>query len=369
MPNILRRPNARWGAADILRIGYVSPDFRDHPVGRFVLPIIRGHQRTRFKAYCYSSVAMPDRFTAAIASAADRWRLVNALDDRQLAQKIRADGIDILVDLSLHMRGNRLGTFAQKPAPVQVSYLAYCSTSGLDAIDYRLTDPFLDPAKPGRDALYTERSIRLPQSYWCYVPPLAPTVAPLPLKTTGFVTFGCLNNFCKVTDHTLRLWREIFQTLKRAKLTLHAAEGAHRQRVLDRLGVTPDRVHFVGRLPHDQYLRIHHEIDIALDPTPCTGGTTTCDALWMGVPVISLAGELAVARGGLSILSNIGLAELVAESDQQYVAIAVELANSVRRLSELRQTLRERMRGSRLMNQGQFIRDLESAYLRMWKDS
>ena len=357
------------GRRDQLRIGYVSPDFRDHPVGRFMVPLLQSHDRKHFRVHCYSSVGRPDVITDHVRTRADRWHEVGKLSDEELATKIRRDGMDILVDLSLHMRGHRLLTFARKPAPVQVTYLGYCSTSGLSAMDYRLTDSYLDPPGRERDALYVERSMRLPETYWCYGPPPSPPMSALPMSVNGFATFGCFNNFCKVTDETLRVWSTILHTLPTARLILHVGEGSPRQRVLHQLDVSAERVTFIGRVPHDQYLRLHHDIDIALDPMPYAGGTTTCDALWMGVPVVSLVGETAVARSGLSILSNVGLTQFVATSSEQYVQIAIDRAGDVRHLSELRRTMRQRMRASPLMNVGAFMRGLEAAYQRMWANA
>jgi predicted O-linked N-acetylglucosamine transferase (SPINDLY family) len=353
-----------------LRIGYVSPDFREHPVARFLLPLLKAHDHTHFDIFCYSSLAVPDGITEQCRKYADGWREVFSLADEQLAQLIRKDHIDILVDLSMHMANNRLLVFARKPAPVQVTYLAYCSTTGLRTMDYRLTDPFLDP--PDRDErYYTERSIRLPQTYWCYQPPDdSPSVSPLPAWQSGGVTFGCLNNFCKVTAPTLAAWSQLLQVLPQARLLLHAQDGSHRDRVRSYFanqGIAADRVSFVGRVPLTEYMRLYQEVDVALDPFPYGGGTTTCDALWMGVPVISWAGSTAVSRSGLSILSNVGLAELVAFDGEQYVQRALELAQDLPRLSVLRASLRQRMQNSPLMDAPRFARNVEAAYRGLWK--
>ena len=229
----------------------------------------------------------------------------------------------------MHMSNNRLLVFARKPAPVQVTYLAYCGTTGLGTMDYRLTDPYLDP--PGQDEQpYSEESIHLAETYWCYQPVIeTPPVNALPALEAGHITFGCLNNFCKVSAPTLEAWSRLLRALPESRLLLHAQGGSHRDRVRDFLsqqGIAPDRVTFVGQLPLAEYFRIHGQMDVALDPFPYGGGTTTCDALWMGVPVVSLAGRTAVGRGGLSILSNVGLSDLVAQDPEDYVRICVELA-------------------------------------------
>jgi protein O-GlcNAc transferase len=275
----------------------------------------------------------------------------------------------VLVDLTMHMAGSRLLTFVRRPAPVQVTYLAYCGTSGLEAMGYRLIDPYLDP--PGsREGVYSEKSIWLPETYWCYRPVLAaPAVTPLPALKAGHVTFGCLNNFCKVSAPTLAAWGRLLRALPDSRLLVHAPPGRPRDWALQELTrqeIGPERVTFVGLVPTADYFQLYERMDIALDPFPYGGGTTTCDALWMGVPVVSLAGQTGVGRGGLSILSNIGLAKLVAENTEDYVRVAVELANDLPRLRELRASLRERMQASPLMDAARFARNIEAAYRSMW---
>jgi predicted O-linked N-acetylglucosamine transferase (SPINDLY family) len=367
----LARPHDNDRTADRrLRIGYLSPDFRWHPVGRFLLPLLESHDRKCFEIFCYQSWRHSDWITAGCRARADVWREVFGQDDERIAQTVRQDRIDILVDLTMHMAKNHLLVFAQKPAPVQVTYLAYCGTTGLGAMDYRLTDPYLDP--PGEDErLYCEQSVRLPETYWCYRPEQeVPPVSSLPALEAGHVTFGCFNNFCKVSEAALAAWSRVCKTLPEARLLLHSPAGSHRDRVRDflaRQGVAPERLEFVGYSPPTEYFRIYARIDVAWDPFPYGGGTTTCDALWMGVPVVSLAGTTAVGRGGLSILSNVGLPELVARDVGQYQRIAVELARDLPRLGELRRTLRARMRNSPLMDGPRFARHVEAAYRRMWQ--
>ena len=362
-------PNDR-SADRRLRIGYVSPDWREHPIGRFMLPLLSNHDHERFEIFCYSDLARPDSLTERLRGFAHVWRQTAGLPDERVAGLIRDDRIDILVDLTMHMAGTRLLTFARKPAPVQATYLAYCGTTGLRTIDYRLTDPCLDPS--GADErFYSERSARL-RSYWCYEPPDgAPDFQPPAARSAGHVTFGCLNNFCKVSPESLATWCRLLRAVPRSRLLLHGAEGAHRERLRQRAafeGVEPERIEFVGTLPVARYLEQYHRIDIALDPFPYPGGTTSCDALWMGVPVVTLPGITAISRGGLSILSNLGLGELVAKSPDDYVRIAAELAADLPRLTELRASLRERMRSSPLMDAPGFARDVEEAYRRMWQE-
>ena len=336
-----------------LRVGYVSPDFRSHPVGRFLLPLLESHDHGSLEVYCYASVRTPDATTGRLRAGADVWRDVLGLSDDQVAQMIRQDQIDVLVDLTMHMGDNRLLVFARKPAPVQVTYLAYCGTTGLDTMDYRLTDPYLDPPGQG-EPFYREQSVCLPETYWCYRPPAeTPPVNALPALDAGQVTFGSLNNFCKVTDPVLAAWSRLLQAVPESKLLLHARAGSHRDRVracFAEQGVATQRLAFVDSLPTAEYFHVYQRIDVALDPFPYGGGTTTCDALWMGVPVVSLAGQTAVGRGGVSLLSNVGLPELVAQDGEQYVQIAAELANDLPRLGQLRATLRDRMQHSPLMD-------------------
>ena len=353
-----------------LRVGYVSPDFRNHPVALFLLPLLEAHDHGSFEIFCYASVRNPDTMTDHCRAHADVWRDVLGMSDEQLADTIRQDEIDILVDLTMHMGDNRLLAFARKPAPVQVTYLAYCGTTGLSTMDYRLTDPYLDP--PGQEArFYSEQSVRLPETYWCYRPVIeTPPVNALPALEAGAVSFGSLNNFCKVTPPALAAWSRLLRAVPGSRLLLHARAGSHRDRVRGFLAeqrIAAQRLTFVDFLPTAEYFGVYQQIDVALDPFPYGGGTTTCDALWMGVPVVSLAGQTAVGRGGLSLLSNLGLPELVAHDTEQYVQIAMELANDRSRLSALRATLRDRMQASPLMDAPRFARNIEAAYREMWR--
>jgi predicted O-linked N-acetylglucosamine transferase (SPINDLY family) len=354
-----------------LRVGYVSPDFRRHPVGRFLLPLLEAHDHQQFEIVCYSSVELADEITDRCQAAADVWRDVRALSDEQLAERIRADRVDVLVDLTMHMAHSRLLVFARKPAPVQVTYLAYCGTTGLAGMDYRLTDPYLDP--PGGDErFYTERSIRLPETYWCYRPlDETPPINGLPALGAGDFTFGSLNNFCKLSPAALDAWSRLLRAVPKSQLLLHALRGPHRDRIRKFFAardVSPERLTFVDFQPAAGYFRIYQQIDVALDPFPYGGGTTTCDALWMGVPVVTLAGPMAVGRGGVSILSNLGMPELIARDPQHYIEIAADLASDLPRLAGLRATLRDRMQRSPLTNAPRFARHVEQAYREMWRE-
>jgi protein O-GlcNAc transferase len=356
-----RNPNRR------LRIGYMSPDFRgSHCQSFFTVPLLSSHDRREFEIFCYADVARPDEVTERLRQLSDVWRSTIGLDDQRVAELIREDRIDILVDLTMHMARGRPLVFARKPAPIQVAWLAYPGTTGLETVDYRLTDPYLDP--PGtNDEFYIEESIRLPHTFWCYDPLSEEPVGDLPAGQKGYVTFGCLNNFCKVNDAVLELWARVLAAMPGSRLLLLSPLGDHRARVSEKLGVERARVEFVEYQPRELYLRTYHRIDVVLDTFPYNGHTTTLDSLWMGVPVVTLVGDTVVGRAGLSILTNTGLPELVAGDGNEFVKCAVGLASDLPRLRRLRQSLRTRLLGSPLMDAKAFAGAIETAYRRMWE--
>ncbi len=373
----------------------------------FISPLLSHHDRAEFEVFCYANLAAPDGVTGRLRRQADVWRDIAGVSDRAAAQMIRDDKIDILVDLNLHMAGNRARLFARKPAPVQVTWLGYPGTTGMDAIDYRLTDPRLDPPdlmdveEAGGSAgeacphaqsavsssgerigiqhpYYSERSVCLPDSFWCYDPCGSqenieaaihdmPQPGPLPALSTGHVTFGCLNNFCKVSDRSLAIWAGAMAALPSSQLLLAAPLGPHRDLVAAKLGVRPDRVQFVAFQPWRQYLETYRSIDICLDTLPFNGGTTSLDSLWMGVPVLTRVGWTVVGRMGQSLLHTLGLNEMVARSDEEFVRLAVDWAQDLGRLAQLRAALRQRMRSSPLMDGARFARNIEAAYRQMWR--
>lgn len=352
-----------------LRIGYVSPDLRNHVVGLFMGPILGHHNRREFEVYCYADVPDPDEVTERLKRYTDVWRDTTRLSDQQLAQQIREDRIDILIDLTLHMRGNRLLAFARKPAPVQLTHLAYCGTSGMSAMDYCIADPHLCP--PGtNETFFTEKLLRLPECYWCYRPaPDAPPIGPLPALTRGHITFGSLNSFAKVNDPLIQTWSQILRTVPDSRLLVHAPGGELNRSVRERFiaaGIAPDRLSLHGSLPLFDYLNLYNTIDIALDPFPYAGGTTSLDALWMGVPIVTLAGQLPVSRAGVTLLKNLGMEQWIAASEQEYVRKAIDFASDLNRLAEIRHSLRERLAQSPLMNAIQYVRGLESLYHQAW---
>jgi len=356
-----------------LRIGYVSPDFKNHVIGFFMEPILERHDRTKFEVYCYSGVGRPDEATARLQRHADVWRSTAAWDsnDEQLAQLIRQDQIDILVDLTLHMASGRLAMFARKPAPVQITHLAYCATSGISAMDWCITDAQMSPPGLG-EQWFTEKLLRLKESYWCYrAPPGSPEVGWLPAERNGQVTFGSLNSFAKVNPQVIALWAAVLQAVPNSRLMVHATMGdanAAARKMFTDAGIDPQRVTLIGRQQREQYLEQYNQIDIALDPFPYGGGTTSLDALWMGVPLITLAGKTGLSRTGVTLLSNLNLPAWIAEMHEQYVQIAASLASDVPRLAEVRATLRPRLQGSPLMDEEGYVRNLEAAYRHAWQE-
>ncbi|MGE3480769.1 MAG: tetratricopeptide repeat protein, partial [Gammaproteobacteria bacterium] len=353
-----------------LRLGYVSADFCYHSVAYFFEGILAAHDRTRFTITCYYNHNQQDGMSERLRAAADDWVPCRGMTDEQLAKRIRADGIDILVDLSGHTRGNRLLAFARRPAPVQVTYLGYAGTTGLEAMDYRLCTEDTDP--PGAEAWHSERLQRLPRSLWCYRPLLDPgAAAAVRPDRTNEIVFGSMNAFAKVSPETLRLWCEILNASPASRLVMTSVpEGEARSRLRDRFaaeGIAPERVELYGKLPYAEYRELLGRVDIALDPYPYNGTTTTCDTLWRGIPVVSLRGEASVSRAGYALLKAVGLEGLAARDAEGYVRTAVELAHDAGRRAELRAGLRARMESSVLRDEAGFTRELEAAYRAMWR--
>lgn len=354
-----------------LTIGYVSADFNRSSAAPFIEPILRSHERRAFRIACYSASSRADEVTARLRNAVDLWRDIRGMTDAAARAQVEDDGVDILVDLNGHTRGGRLGVFGLRAAPVQVTYLGYGATTGVSAMDYRITDESLDP--PGAsESYYVERLVRLPGSMWCYLPPPdAPAVRPLPATAATGITLGSLNNFSKVSDLALETWARILRQLPQSRLLLVAVpSGPARRRALDLLrghGVADSRLVFHERLSFAEFLALHGEIDIALDPFPYTGGATTCNALWMGVPVLTLEGHAVLARSGSSILRAVGLGEWIATSPEDYIARACQQGADPEALARLRAGLRERMARSPLCDALRFTAALESCYREMWR--
>ncbi|HZZ41880.1 MAG TPA: tetratricopeptide repeat protein [Tepidisphaeraceae bacterium] len=356
-----------------LRIAYTSPDFRDGQIALFLEPILSHHDRKNFHITCYSDVAAPDAVTERLQSCVDAWENTLSLTDEQFAQRVRDDRIDILIDLTVHAGLHRLRAFSRQPAPIQMTYLGYPYTTGLTSIDYRLTDPHLDP--PGlTESIHSEKLLRLPQTYFCYQPPAcAPDVGPLPFDSAGHITFGSFNRLIKLTNPVLDLWSTLLTQLPSAKLLVKSpalSDSATRDLLLSRFAkhdISSSRLELHGPTPLPDYLSLMNRIDLALDPWPFSGGTTTCHLLWMGVPVVTLAGTTPLSRIGLSILTNTHLTDLIATTPQDYLHRAATLAQNPARLADLRATMRDRLRASPLLNAPRFTRHLESAYRIAWQ--
>lgn len=352
-----------------LRIGYISPDLRGHTIARLIEPILRSHNPDLFETYCYSSAIEPDETTFRLKRVSSHWRDIVRIDDESAGQMIRQDRIDILVDLTGHMAGNRLAVLARKPAPIQFQ-IGYSATTGMSAIDYRITDPFCDP-ETAEDNLHSERLIRLPDCAWCYHPDEnGPAPSDPPCLRKGSVTFGCLNRAVKFSDPCIALWSQILDAVPRSVLAVLGGVAASlnlplRERFA-RHGISHDRLLLIEGKPRSDYLQTYADIDIGLDPFPFNGDTTTCDALWMGVPVVTQAGTSFVARRGVSHLTNIGCQECIAENREEYVAIAARLARRPDLLREYRTSLRDKLLHSPLVDGKQYTRNLENAYRDAW---
>jgi predicted O-linked N-acetylglucosamine transferase (SPINDLY family) len=354
-----------------LRVGYVSGDFRNHCQSLFIIPLLSHHDRSAFEIFCYSSVEKPDRFTQKIAGLADLWRDTRGWSDVQLCDAVRRDQIDILVDLEMHMANGRPLAFARKPAPVQVAWLAYPASTGSSAMDYALSDPWLAP--PGAEDHYIERIVRLPETFWCYDPldERDIPIGSLPAATNGFVTFSCLNNFCKVNESVIGLWAAVLRAVPSSRLILLCPKGSHRERTLsifEREQIAANRIEFLSFQPRRQYMETYARADIGLDTIPYNGHTTSLDSFYMGVPVVTFAGKTAVGRAGVCQLMNLGLPDLIASTPEQFVQTAAALAGDLPRLARLRSTIRRRMQASPLMDAPRFARNIESVYRQMWRD-
>ncbi|WP_049976283.1 tetratricopeptide repeat protein [Azospirillum sp. B506] len=359
-----------------LRIGYLSVEFREHLGAYFLTPLFEAADRSRFEIVCYSILpdSHADAYTARFKAQANGWRTVGQLDDEALEAQIRADGIDILVDLAGHSGLNRLPMLARRPAPVQVTWLGYPNGTGMASVDYRIVDAISDPVGP-TDAHAVETLVRLPAPFLCFRPPsAAPPVVPLPAGATGAVTFGSFNKLSKITDGTVALWAEVLRRVPDARLLLKdrplsdpGTAAAMRARFAA-AGIDPARLDLVGFIKDAAgHLAAYNRIDIALDPHPYNGTITTCDTLWMGAPLVTLAGSRHAARVGASLMAAIGLPELVAATPDRYAAIAAGLADDLTRLMRLRLGMRARLRASALCDEARFMRNLETAYRLMWR--
>lgn len=354
-----------------LRIAYVSGDFRNHAVAYFIEPVFAHHDKAHFEIYCYSNSAQHDAFTERLIAHVDHWQNCVSMSDDQLAQRIREDGIDILIDLAGHTAHNRLLTFARKPAPVQITYLGYPGSSGLSAMDYRITDGRIEPVDDMCDRYYIETLLRVPESMWCYSPvPDMPDITPLPALHNGYVTFGSFNNVNKISDACIELWATLLRTIPTSRLMMVTVpDGEVRTRLTQQfqgLGIDPRRIQFQVRLPSYEFQLALQKVDITLDPFPVNGATTTCESLWMGVPVLALVGERFLARAGLSVLSAARLPDFAAKTPEELIGTATLLANNLPLLANIRAGLRDHLKFTPLLDQQGFTRNLESLYREAW---
>ncbi|QDT48858.1 lipoprotein NlpI [Symmachiella dynata] len=356
-----------------LRIGYVSPDFRKHSVAFFMKPILAKYDPSAVETFCYAQVAQPDETTQQLQNLAGHWRSTVGMSDAAVVELIRRDQIDILIDLAGHTAGNRLGVFSQKPAPIQVSYLGYGNTTGLSSVDYWLTDAVADP--PGESRRHTETLIRLQRGIACYAPPTAaPDVAPPPMLRNGFLTFGSFNKRVKINPAVIRLWSRVLESLPTSRLVLKdRAYASPEMREITlaeflRCGVEVDRIDLIPRAESlRDHLELYSRIDVALDPFPYGGSTTTCEALWMGVPVLTLRGNCYVSRMTSSLLTQIGLTGCIAETPDDFVRRAIAWDGQADCLAELRRELRTVCADSPLCDATGYTQELEAVYRTMWQ--
>ena len=357
----------------VLKIGYVSPDFRGHSVAYFTKNLLGSHDRERFEVFAYAEVEKPDAFTSQFEAQADHWLSTVGMEDADVAEAVRQNEIDILVDVAGHTSNNRLLVFARKPAPVQVTWLGYPNTTGMRTIDYRLTDSIADP--PGEaDSLHSEKLVRLEHGFLCFqADDSSPEVSPPPCLKQGHITIGTFNTTKKITSEVISVWSHVLQSIPGARLLLKSDSldddmtKARLLKMFAQQAIAPDRLDLLSAVPGtSEHLGLYSRVDIAVDPFPYNGTTTTCEALWMGVPVVTLRGDRHAGRVGASILEHVGLPELIADSKEKYVELVRSLAGDTERLTSLRNQLRPQMQRSSLMDVRMFTDALENAYRGMW---
>ena len=363
------------GKKPLLRIGYVSPDFRSHSVAYFFEPLLAAHNHEKYQIYCYYNESAEDKVTKRIRNLAHQWRNIYSMSDQEAIEQIIADDIDILVDLSGHTGKNRLDIFAQRAAPVQTAWLGYPNTSGLEAMDFRFTDEQADP-KQSSDNCYTEQLIRLPHGFLCYQGnPKASKPKQIPSIENKFITFGSFNNLTKATDLVIQTWLEILTAVPDSKLILKASH-LHSQdfqeqifTLADQANICRKRIKMYGNISSElEHLSLYDKIDIALDPFPYNGTTTTCEAFWMGVPVLTLNGQTHASRVGASLLKKVNLETFIAQNKQHYIELAIQFANDQKQLQSIRDNLRQTMINSDLCNSTLFAHHIELAYEKMWNN-
>jgi protein O-GlcNAc transferase len=358
-----------------LKIGYVSPDFRRHSVAYFIEPVLINHDKEHFEVFCYSNSTITDEVTRRIQEYSSQWRTIVGMSDENVADLIRNDKIDILIDLAGHTSDNRIILFALKPAPIQVSWIGYPATTGLPTVDYKIVDNFTDPPRM-TEQFYTEELIRMQETFLCYLPDRrSPEIAELPALKAGFITFCSFNNFSKISPEVLSLWIKILKEIPKSRIVLKAksfADKLTRELTAEKFikeSIDKERIELLPWISSSKkHLALYNKVDIGLDTYPYHGTTTTCEALWMGVPIITLEGNVHASRVGTSLLSNIGLINLIAKTPDEYIEIAVQLAMDMKLLQLLRESLRTMMIQSPLTDAKSFTAYLEKMYRQMWAD-
>lgn len=370
-PNILPPPDRRSHTGR-LRIGYLSPDFRNHPVSSFFEPLLRERTREEFEVFCYANVRIADDMTDHLREQADCWRDISVLNDRDGAALVRSDEIDILVDLAGHCRGNRLGLMSLRPAPVQFSYLGYPNTTGMPAIDYMITDPVADP--PGAEQYFTERLLRLDRCFACYSPRAnAPEPSASPFSENGHITFGSTHTLARLNNQVLDLWARVLHTVPDSRLliarnSMSEAFIERASRRFESAGIQAERITFQKQLPKTGHLHLYDKIDITLDTFPWSGHTTACESLWMGVPIVTIMGDRHAGRMVASTLVAAGFPDFIAESPDHYLEIIRVLANDKEKLRHLRANLRTSLRTSPLCDAKRFTHQVEQVFRNVWRD-
>ncbi|MBF0450142.1 MAG: tetratricopeptide repeat protein [Candidatus Magnetomorum sp.] len=355
-----------------LRIGYISPDFRGHSVGYFIEPALIHYDPKQLEIFCYSHVPGPDQTTQAIQTRVNHFFQIHEMDDGTLSNQIRSDGIDILVDLAGHTANSRVLVMTHQPAPIQITYLGYPTTTGLKHVDYRLTDAEVDPLGES-DTFHIEKLIRLEPHFFCF-PPLGNRipVSPLPALEKKHITFGGFHNTSKLSDAVVKLWSSVLRQIPAASLLLQAAAYddpdivRHFQSCFEKYGVSSNRVQYMGRLPFDHYLRLHHQIDIMLDTFPWTGHTTSCHALWMGIPILTLEGNRHASRIGQCLMKALGLPEWIAMDHQSFIEKAYDFSQKIKELDKIRVNLRNRVLQSMISHKKTYAQSLENTFRKIW---
>ena len=382
---LARNPHASRADDRRLRIGYVSPEFRDHPIAYCIEALLESHDRSRFEIYLYASTAVCDATSKRLERQADHWRNIFELSDDQAADMIEADGIDVLVDLAGHTENNRIGVFARKPAPVQAEWLGYYATTGLKQLDYFICNPKLIP--PEEECLYVEKPMRLDGRAFSFKPPSEQiAVPPLPAASCGYVTFGCHNYLAKVTPEVVKVWCQVLRAVPGSRFIMnrhafvHPAVREHFARLFGENGIDENRISFIATSSRGEYLESLGELDILLDTFPFNGATSIYEALWMGVPVVTLSAPRMVGHFGESILEPLGRPEWAAGTTEEYVAKACALAGDLSQhlarqagggeaqLAAIRRGLREQFVGSSLCDAPAFTREMEEAFVKMYAE-